>query len=405
MYPLYIDPGTGSALFSIAIGIAAVAYFLVRGLYVKLKVLVFRKKADEGAEKGYVIFAEDKRYFGFFEPILRECEERQLEVLYLTTSADDPIFEAGYSYVKGRHIGEGNRAWGYLNFLSAKFVLTTTPELDVLQWKRSRGVDHYCHYIHAAGGPSLYRRFALDYFDSVLLPSGADIEEIRLIEEKRGLPAKDLAVVGNSYFDQAQERLKEFESASPEQFTVLVSPSWGPSALLSVYGEKLLDPLINTPWRIIIRPHPQSLLVEKALVDALKERYKDRPNIEWDTDRDNMKSLERAQVMISDFSGIIYEYVFLFDRPVIVNVQDLDLRRLDAHDLAEKPFYYRGFSQLGLELDPSGLDRIEETIRALVENQDYQAKRRELKEAMWPHRGESGRRVVDYMVGLDTSSA
>jgi hypothetical protein len=32
LYPLYIDPGTGSVLFSIAIGIAAAAYFLLHGL-------------------------------------------------------------------------------------------------------------------------------------------------------------------------------------------------------------------------------------------------------------------------------------------------------------------------------------------------------------------------------------
>jgi hypothetical protein len=40
-YPLYIDPGTGSALFSILIGIAATVYFLGRALIIKLKVFFF----------------------------------------------------------------------------------------------------------------------------------------------------------------------------------------------------------------------------------------------------------------------------------------------------------------------------------------------------------------------------
>jgi hypothetical protein len=39
-----------------------------------------------------VIYAEDKRYWPFFELVLDELEARQLEALYLTTSADDPVF-------------------------------------------------------------------------------------------------------------------------------------------------------------------------------------------------------------------------------------------------------------------------------------------------------------------------
>ena len=36
IYPLYIDPGTGSALFSILIGAAATFYFLVRVLIIMI---------------------------------------------------------------------------------------------------------------------------------------------------------------------------------------------------------------------------------------------------------------------------------------------------------------------------------------------------------------------------------
>ena len=57
LYQLYIDPGTGSALFSIAIGIAAVAYFLVRGFILKFKVLFFRKEKTTETEHKYVIYA------------------------------------------------------------------------------------------------------------------------------------------------------------------------------------------------------------------------------------------------------------------------------------------------------------------------------------------------------------
>ena len=45
---LYIDPGTGSMLFSILIGAAATLFFLAKALLLKLK-LVFAGKKDGGA--------------------------------------------------------------------------------------------------------------------------------------------------------------------------------------------------------------------------------------------------------------------------------------------------------------------------------------------------------------------
>ena len=398
IYPLYIDPGTGSALFSIAIGIAAAVYFLGRVLILRLKVVVFRKKDESQAKNKYVIYAEDKRYWALFEPILDEFEVRQTEVLYLTSSTDDPIFSSNYSYIKGKYIGQGNKALAYMNFLSADFVLTTTPELEVFQWKRSKTVKHYCHYIHGAGGTLLYRLFSLDYFDSILIPGEIEIPEIRSLEKARNLPEKQLIVVGNTFFDRCSERIKHIPEEKEHSFTVLVSPSWGPSGLLKLYGEKLLDPLAETGWRIIVRPHPQSLIVEKPMIERLIERYRDNSNIEWDYNHENMYSLSKSDVMISDFSGIIYDYAFLFDKPIIVNIQDLDFRRLDAHNVEQEPYYFQSFRKIAVELDASRLDSIKDTITCLSQNMELQKNRQEIKKTMWQYQGESGKRVVDFIM-------
>jgi len=399
---LYIDPGTGSAFFSVTIGIVAVAFFLIRSFILKFKVFLFRKKEIYQSQYKYVIYAEDKRYWVFFVSILDEFEVRQTEVLYLTSSIDDPVFSSSYKYIKGKYIGEGNRAFAYLNFLSADVVLATTPDLGVLQWKRSKTVKHYCHLIHAAGGASFYRLFGLDYFDSILLSGENEIPEIRYLESIRKLPEKQLIVAGNTYFDTNVERIKQFahpnENDFSSGFTVLVSPSWGSFALLSIYGEKLLDQLVKTDWRIIIRPHPQSTIVEKPMLERLFDRYKKNQNIEWDYNHDNIYSLSKANVMISDFSGIIYDYVFLFDRPVLINTQNIDLRRLDAHNLNQEPLYFQNFKRIGVELDNSNLDCIKDIILDVLQNSELQKNRQEVKKAMWQHQGESGKRIVDFLI-------
>jgi hypothetical protein len=84
LYPLYIDPGTGSALFSIVIGIGAAVYFLVRGVFLKLKTGLFRQKKVLQSKHKYVIYAEDKRYWTLFKPVVEEFEKHETELLYLT---------------------------------------------------------------------------------------------------------------------------------------------------------------------------------------------------------------------------------------------------------------------------------------------------------------------------------
>ena len=403
LFPLYIDPGTGSALFSIAIGIVAAVYFLARGLILKLGIIFFRSRKSHQSQYKFVIYAEDKRYWPFFELVLDEFEARQIEVLYLTTSADDPVFSSNFSYIKGKYIGQGNKAYAYLNFLSAAFVLTTTPHLDVFQWKRSKTVKHYCHLVHGAGGSLLYRIFSLDYFDSVLIPGEIEIPEIRLLEQARKLTEKQLIVVGNTFFDRCSEKIRHIPNEEEHRFTVLVSPSWGPSALLSIFGEKLLDPLAQTGWHIIIRPHPQSVIVEKQMLDKLTERYKENQNIEWDYNHENIYALAKSDVMISDFSGIIYDFVFLFDKPVLVSIQNLDFRRLDAHTIQQEPYYYQAIRKIGVELDGSNFENIGETITNISHNIEMQESRQEIKRIMWQYQGESGKRIVDFMTGISLS--
>ena len=72
-YFLYIDPGTGSMLFAVFMGIIGTLYFVLRGLFIKLKFIFTSGKVSKDNKKiPVVIFSEDKRYFSIFEPLLDE---------------------------------------------------------------------------------------------------------------------------------------------------------------------------------------------------------------------------------------------------------------------------------------------------------------------------------------------
>jgi hypothetical protein len=403
---LYIDPGTGSALFSILIGAAATIYFLGRALIIKLKVVLSGGKVSKsaGVENPYVIYNEGSQYSNVFKPVLDEFEARGINILYLSSDRNDPLLNETYNFVNREFIGEENKAFLRLNMLKAGIVLMTTPGLDVYQLKRSKGVKHYAHVLHAPSDAVMYRLFGIDYFDSILLTGDYQAKDIKILEEKRNLKEKKLVTAGCTYLDVFAEKIKQISKEENHPFTVLVSPSWGPSALLSRFGEKLLDPLLETGFRIIVRPHPQSKKSEAAMLERLNSRYKDSGNVLWDYDRENIYSLNKADIMISDFSGIIFDYTFLFDKPVLYITQGFDLRPYDADDLEENAvenlWQFKVLKEIGIQLKEEDFASIGGIIKKASDSGELRQARQKAKDTAWQYCGEAGKRVVDFMIDI-----
>ncbi len=397
---LYIDPGTGSMLFSVIIGLATTGYFVLKSLFVKLRFRLSGKPvaAADGRRHPYVIYCEGPQYWNVFRPVVDEFERRGIPLRYLTSSENDPVLAAGLKSVSGEYIGAGNRAFARLNMLECDVCLMTTPGLDVYQLKRSRGVGHYSHLLHSVDDVTGYRLFGIDYYDSILLSGEYQKDHVRRLESQRGLPAKDLVVVGSTYLDVLAERAKTIAPEANRPFTVLVAPSWGQGAILTRYGERLLDPLVASGYRVIVRPHPQSRTSEAQTLKALEERYRDKANVEWDYDRDNAVSLSRADVMISDFSSVIFDYCFIFDRPFVFANQDFDLRPYDASDIDEKPWKFRVLGEIGVPLRESDFARIKDVVDGAAASAPLRDARALARDVAWQHRGESASRIVDYLV-------
>lgn len=401
--PLYIDPGTGSMLFSILIGAAATVFFLFRALLLKIKFILSGKKDGsaqvDSSYKPYVIYNEGNLYWNTFKPVVEEFEARKIPLEYLTSSKTDPVFDQKYNYVKAEFIGEGNSAFAKLNMLSAGVVLMTTPGLQVYQLKRSKNVKHYSHVLHMPNDATTYRLFGLDFFDSVLLTGDYQATDLRYLEEKRGINKKELVTVGCPYLDVYKQNIAEIPAEENHPFTVLVSPSWGDVGLLKKYGEKLLDPLSKTGWRIIVRPHPQSKKSEAEMLERLTARYKDNPNIVWDYERQNIFSLKKSDIMISDFSGIIFDYTFLCDKPVMYVNAGMDLRPYDAYDLDGKELWqYSVLRKFGTELKEEQFANIKEVIQSVSDSKELEKARHAAKAEAWMHEGEAGKNIADFMI-------
>lgn len=392
----YIDPATGSMLFSVMLGVLTTFAFILHSISLKLKVF-FNKKYLSKKTIPIVIYSEGKQYWSVFHGILDECEKRNLQITYYTSAEDDLFFKENYRNIKGEYIGKGNKAFFKLAFLKANICLMTTPHLDVLQLKRSKNVKHYIHILHSPGDATRYKLFGLDYFDSVLLNGSFQVEQIRELEQKRNLQKKELVIVGCSYLDELHKRLK-FLKIKKSKCSILVAPTWGKSSLLNLYGAKLIDKILDTESEIIIRPHPQSLKVEKDIIKELQNRYKNNEKIKWDFSPDNLTSLAVADIMISDFSGVIFDYTFLFNRPFIFINKDIN-REIYDFSTSDKPlFALNKIKDLGIELKEENFEDINQIISNIQKDNNFSQKAEEIKNIIWQEQGKSAENIVNFLI-------
>ena len=400
----YIDPATGSMLFSALIGILASSYFLLKQIFMKLKFVSRKEKSDGKDSHSIILYSEGAQYWNVFKPLLEGLVEAGEPSAYYTADKNDPGLQYESPLVETRFIGEGNRAYMRLNMLEADICVTTTPGLDVLQFKRSKRVKHYAHILHHLNTTATYRLFGLDYYDSVLLNGPHQAGVIRELERKRNTRIKDLLIVGSTYLDVLSEKKAALPPREDNEFTILVSPSWGPNGLLSRYGMDLLKPLALSGMKLILRPHPQSSISEKALLENLKNVLKNYENIRWDFEKDGLHAMSCSDVMISDFSSIMFDYIFLFSKPVAVFNFSLDPRGFDLSDINEEnPHYMVKDSGAILHFDTETFDDIPNQIRSLTVQPELQRKIQDLRELAWKHQGEAGKQSAQAVLKLRES--
>ena len=397
---MYIDPGTGSMLFTILIGVLSAGYYFLRNLFMKMKFAFSGGKIKEQDESHipFAIFTDSKRYLTIFKPICDEMEKRGEKLVYLTAEEDDPLLKEKYENVRTEFLGAGNRAYARMNMLKADVVLSTTPGLDVYQWKRSRDVKWYAHVLHAAGDVTMYRMFGIDYYDAMLLSGDFQIKQVRDLEALRGLPEKETRLVGIPHMDALRERLLKSEAEPDHETTILLAPSWGPSSILNKYGKKMIDELIATGYKVIIRPHPQTFISEKDMIEPLMKAYPETDKLIWDRNIDNFDTLNKSDILISDFSGVVLDYALVFDRPVICAETSFDNGIYDSWWLGEREWIFETLDKIGVKLTPDNMDNIKEIVEKALTDTKLKEGRDKARAESWANMGKSVESIVDYMI-------
>jgi hypothetical protein len=370
---LYIDPASTSALLYILVALIATLVFALRGFLYKVKNLLLGKGFvnNRDFENADIIFySEGKQYWPVFLPIIRSLETRGAPCVYLTSDKDDPGLAYQSEHYRCKHIGNLTMTSVYLNRIKAKFVGMTTPQLDVMMLRRSKKVQHYGHIIHAPIDIFTYRKFAFDYYDSVFCSGPHQVEGIRKLEEKRGTEKKLLLETGLTYYDVMVEEVKNIALPEKKNPVVLVAPTWKEYSILNRFGTSFFDYLLkDSTYDIILRPHPQSYVSFPKLMNELEDHLKGEPRVIIDRNQLGTESMAKSDLMISDLSGVFWDYAFLYSKPVLLLKTEFDtIEGFEGSELDYEMWEMRERDRLGREFDESEIENISKMVEKLLKN-------------------------------------
>jgi CDP-glycerol glycerophosphotransferase (TagB/SpsB family) len=258
------------------------------------------------------------------------------------------------------------------------------------------------HVPHTVDDLSGYRMFGLDFYDAVLTTGQNQIDLLKHIEILRpNITKKEFVTVGSPILDSLSLRLSENNCNKQEQKkdrTVLLAPSWGKEGILSKFGSDFISALQATGFKIIVRPHPQTVSSEKEMLNSLMEQFPESEKFNWNFDNDNFEVLNKADILITDFSGIIFDYSLVFDKPLIYADTQFDSGVYDAAWLDEPMWSFRVLPKVGIQLKKEDFSRIGEIITKAFESEKLKQGRESVRSECWQHRGESAKLIADYLI-------
>ena len=341
------------------------------------------KRFFKVVNKHLVIYSESsgfyKYYKGFVEYILAHTN---LNIHYITSDPKDQIFELEKTQpkIRGYYIGE-NKLITLMMKMDADVVVMTMPDLENYHIKKSYVRDdiEYINVSHGMGSNNLtFRKGALDHFDTVFCAGIHQKVEIEQQEAVYGLPKKNCVEVGYPLIDEMRKNYAAAEHKTNPRKKILIAPSWQQDNIVDSCLEQLLDSLKQTDWEIIVRPHPQEVRHKKAYMDALKAKYAP-DGIKIQTDFSSNNPVMEADLLITDWSDISWEYAFTTYRPVMYINTPMKVMNPEWQKIEYPPLNIFLRDQLGKSLNVDQLDQTAETARYLLENSDaYREKIREL---------------------------
>lgn len=320
--------------------------------------------------KHLVFYSESSGFYKYYKGIIEYLlENTNITIHYITSDPEDQIFilEKQNPKIRAYYIGE-NRLITLMMKLDADVVCMTMPDLDNYHIKRSYVRDdiEYIFVQHGMGSNNMgMRRGCTDHFDTVFLAGKHQREEEEQIGALYKLKERTLVDVGYPLIDEMRRQYKQSSHKENIRKKILIAPSWQKDNIVDNCLETILDELKGKDYEIIVRPHPQEVRLKQDYMTMLKAKYETQ-GIEIQTDFSSNNPIFEADILITDWSGISWEYTFTTLHPILFINTPMKIMNPEYQKIDTVPLNILLRDKLGKSLNLDELAKTDETVRYLL---------------------------------------
>lgn len=358
-------------------------------------------------DKKVVFYSEKNGFYKYYRNIIEEIIRRtNIVVHYITSDPEDEVFRLESDQFRPYYINE-NTMIILMMKMETDIMVMTTPDLENFQLKRSyvKKDIEYIYVPHDVNSSNLtFRKEALDHFDTIFTSGPKNKSEIAEREQKFHLPGKNLIEWGSSVIDNMTESYKlmvqeEQKTAHESRKTVLIAPSWQKDNILDSCIEHLLERLVQTEHHVIVRPHPQYVRHYESRIDALAAAFQ-AYDVTFQKDFSSNKTVYMADLLITDWSSIAYEYAFSTLKPVLFINTPMKIVNPDYQELDTVPIDIELRDRVGISVaqEEIGREIVPAVERLLGDEQFAPASMQKLKEQYIYNIGMSGKAGAKYII-------
>ena len=337
------------------------------------------KKFFSVVNKHLVFYSESNGFYKYFKGIIEYIlDNTNITIHYITSDFNDNIFEMEKenSQIKAYYIAE-KKLITLMMKMDADVVVMTMPDIETFHIKRSyvRKDIEYIFVPHGIGSTSLtLRNHATDHYDTVFLIDKYQRKEEENISKLNNLSNRKLFNFGYTLLDDMILNYKSNKKDNKEK-TVLIAPSWQKDNIIDLCLDDILNKLKGHDYKVIVRPHPQHVRHMKEKFDNLKEQFKNDKTVEIQTDFSSNDTVFNASLLISDWSGIAYEYAFTTKKPVLFINSPMKIMNPEYKKYEPNPFDIWIRSEIGEELELDEIKKIDKTVEKMFKEKDNYSKK------------------------------
>ncbi len=320
--------------------------------------------------RNIVVYSESGQDWHQFSGLIEQLTgPLRKKVCYVTSDESDPGLQFKHENFVAFFLPDGMFLTIFFQFKQCDLCVLTVMDLNNLNLKRSINPVHYLYVFHSMGSTHMVDHAdSFDAYDTLFCAGPHQVAEIRRREQLEGLPAKQIFEYGHPRLEAviAEQAQETSEQRPGDPVTVLIAPTWGETSIFNHCGQRLIEVLLGAGFRVIMRPHYQSIRQWPEVIDHLHHTFSQHENFEYVDRMSETGSLLRSDILVSDWSAMALEYALGLEKPVLFIDVPRRIRNPDWKKIELEPVESSIRSRAGAVLSPDDLDRAPKLIQQLL---------------------------------------